>query len=710
MPAEKITSPSNFDDIKQQAELRHKKIEKLLIQATKAATSPSPVEKIHPTSIGGLTDKKPFITDYDLHLFHNGTFYQIYEKFGAQLTEQGGVKGVQFTTWAPNASGISIIGEFNGWQEGLNEMTRLNEGGVWTLFIPELKEGDTYKFSVKSTVDDKYRRKSDPYAFRAELRPKNASVVEDISKYKWNDSNWMSGLRTPSPSERVGVRCPLNIYELHLGSWKRSHENKDFQNDWGYLNYRQLAHELVNYVKKMGYTHIELMPVMEHPLDISWGYQVTCYYAPTSRFGTPEDFMYFVDYCHQNNIGVILDWVPAHFPTDEHSLAYFDGQQIYAYESIKKGVHKDWGTFIFDYGRKEVQNFLIGSALFWLDKYHADGLRVDAVASMLYLDYSRNEGEWEPNVQGGRENLEAISFLKHLNDIIHKYQPGTLMIAEESTAWPGVSHPVSEGGLGFDMKWNMGWMNDILSYFKEDPVNRKYHHGKLAFSVWYAFSENFILPLSHDEVVHGKKSLLEKMPGDEWQKFANLRLLLGFMFAHPGKKLNFMCTDISQSREWNSEVGMDRFASPDAVGTRQSQTLNSKFNLYMRDLCHLYKSHPAFYEVDFNSSGFQWLDFSDSENSVLAFMRKSKDENEILLFTFNMTPILRKNYRFGVPKPGFYKEILNSNAAEYGGDGTGNMGGKQSEDVPHKEWGYSICLTMPPLAVNVFHLAERASA
>jgi 1,4-alpha-glucan branching enzyme len=741
MPEKRSSEKEYLRKIREEAERRHKKITQSQKKIkTDAEPAPEPVsEKEHPPLTAKIEDsaepeisisirlaESDFITDYDLHLFHAGTFYEIYRKFGAQLTERNGVSGVQFTTWAPNAQDISVIGEFNGWKEGQNEMTRLNDDGVWSLFIPGLKEGDTYKFSVKSKVDNQYRRKSDPYAFRAEHRPKNASVVADISKYKWNDLNWLSA-RGQYPLFHKSK--PMNIYELHLGSWKRSYENNDFPNEWGYLNYRQLAHEIVAYVKDMGYTHIELMPVMEHPLDISWGYQVTCYYAPTSRFGTPEDFMYFVDHCHQNGIGVILDWVPAHFPTDEHSLAYFDGQQIYAYESIKKGVHKDWGTFIFDYGRNEVQNFLIGNALFWLDKYHADGLRVDAVASMLYLDYSRSEGEWEPNVHGGRENLEAINFLKHLNDIVHKYHPGTVMIAEESTAWPAVSRHVSEGGLGFDMKWNMGWMNDILLYFSKDPVYRKFHQGKITFSLWYAFGENFILPLSHDEVVHGKKSLLEKMPGDTWQKFANLRLLLGFMLSHPGKKLNFMANDIAQYNEWNSEVGLDwgvldsntdRFASEAkqshdtdrfarSEATRQSQTLNAKFNLYMKDLNHLYKSHPALYEVDFDSKGFQWLDFSDAVNSVISFVRYSADQKEMLLFTFNMTPIQRDNYTIGVPKPGFYKEILNSNAAEYGGDGTGNMGGKHSEEVPHKEWGQSMQLTLPPLSMSIFKIEGKSS-
>lgn len=636
--------------------------------------------------------KDDFITDYDSHLFSQGVHYKIYEKLGAHITELNGQKGVHFAVWAPNAEAVSVIGEFNGWNEEQNLMTCSNDMGIWTLFIPGIKEGDTYKYSINSRIDGKYRRKIDPYAFRSELRPKNASIVHDIHKYKWNDAEWMERRKETFNSNNLNT--PLSIYEVHLGSWKRDYFNQDFPNEWGYLSYRQLAHEIAEYVKKMGYTHIELMPVMEHPLDISWGYQVTCYYAPTSRFGNPDDFMYFIDYFHQNGIGVILDWVPAHFPSDEHSLAFFDGKQIYAYEDWKKGFHKDWNTYIFDYGKKEVQNFLIGSALFWLEVYHADGLRVDAVASMLYLDYSRQHGEWEPNIHGGRENLEAIQFLKHLNSIVHKTHSDALTIAEESTSWPKVSHKTEDDGLGFDLKWNMGWMNDLLLYFQKDPIHRKYHQGKITFSLWYAFSEHFILPLSHDEVVHGKKSLIEKMPGDIWQKFANLRLLMGFMFGHPGKKLNFMTMDIAQYNEWNSESGLE--------WDLLEIDMNKKFNLFFRDLNNHYNKYPEFYEIDFNNEGFQWIDFSDSLNSIIAFIRKNKDEDKFLLFTFNMTPIKRENYIIGVPQKGFYKEIMNSNATEYGGSGIGNLGGVYSKDITHKDWKYSIHLVLPPLAFNIF--------
>jgi 1,4-alpha-glucan branching enzyme len=637
-----------------------------------------------------------FITDYDLHLFANATHYRVYDKLGAQLTEQNGKKGVNFATWAPNADEISVIGDFNGWKHGKNKMKKLNEGGVWSVFIPGIDEGAVYKYSIKSKIDGKLHEKSDPYAFYCELRPRTASIVADIKNYKWNDEEWMKQKSHEAHHEFRSK--PMSIYEVHLGSWKKDYNNINYPNDWGYKTYKQYAYELIAHVKNMGYTHIELLPIMEHPLDISWGYQVTNYYAPTSRYGKPEELMFMIDYCHQNGIGVILDWVPAHFPSDDHSLAFYDGKQIYAYESLKKGFHRDWGTYIFDFGRNEVQNFLIGNALFWLDIYHADGLRVDAVASMLYLDYSREQGEWEPNVHGGRENLEAINFLKHLNDIVHKYFPRNYMIAEESTAWPGVTHPVSQGGLGFDMKWNMGWMNDILLYFSKDPVHRKYHQNKITFSLWYAFSENFILPVSHDEVVHGKRSLIEKMPGDDWQKFANMRLFLGFMYAHPGKKLNFMTSDIAQYNEWNSEKEMDWQVL--------DIEFNKKLNLFFKDLNNLYTANRALFEVDFESRGFQWLDFSDAANSVIGFIRTSEDVKQILMFTFNMTPVERPDYTFGVPKAGFYKEIFNSDAEIYGGSGKGNLGGKKAEKKNHQQWEYKIKVTLPPLGMNVFKWEE----
>ena len=642
--------------------------------------------------------KDTIITGYDLHLFSQSTHYKIYEKMGAHPACINEQKGVHFAVWAPNALDVSVVGDFNSWNEESHHMTKLNEGGVWSVFIPELSEGALYKYAIRSIVDNKYRYKTDPYAFRAEMRPKTASIVADLSGYEWHDDEWMKERKLKMDNAPAFCGFPVSIYEVHLGSWSKDYNNKDFPNEWGFKNYRQLAYEIVRYAKQMGYTHIELLPVMEHPLDISWGYQVTNYYAPTSRYGKPEDLMFFIDHCHKNDIGIILDWVPAHFPTDDYALSFFDGKQIYAYESWKKGFQQDWGTYIFDYGRNEVQNFLIGSALFWLDVYHADGLRVDAVASMIYLDYSRKAGEWEPNIYGGRENLEAINFIKHLNNIVHKYNQGILMIAEESTAWPAVSRPVHTGGLGFDMKWNMGWMNDTVLYFTKDPVHRKFHQNKLTFALWYAFTENFILPVSHDEVVHGKRSHYDKMPGDTWQKFANVRLFLGFMFGQPGKKLNFMTNDIGQYNEWNSDVSID-------WGLLEND-LNRKLNLFMKDLNNLYRKHRALYEIDFEYYGFRWIDFSDAASSILAFYRISADGKQIILFTFNMTPVVRYKYRFGVPKPGYYKEIMNSNSEIYGGSGIGNLGGINAQHGRCHEFGDFIEVTLPPLAANLYEWGE----
>ena len=635
-------------------------------------------------------DKKLYnITDFDLYLLGEGNLFESYEKFGAKQIEIDGVKGVQFAVWAPNAKEVSVVGDFNGWNPASDFMENVRNSGVWALFIPGLKTGDLYKYAIKSHHSDWISYKTDPYAFCSELRPRTAAVVYDIDKYIWNDSEWMENRKYFNFQ-----KDPVSIYEVHLGSWKKDYHNKDFLNHWGYKNYRQLAFEITAYAKEMGYTHIELLPVMEHPLDESWGYQVINYFAPTSRHGSPEDFMFFVDLCHQNGLGVILDWVPAHFPTDDYGLNNFDSTQLYAYKSWKKGFHKDWGTLIFDYGRNEVINFLISNALFWLKKYHIDGLRVDAVASMLYLDYSRNDGEWEPNVFGGRENLEAIQFIKKLNEMVHLYEPGILMIAEESTAFPGVSKPTYIGGLGFDMKWNMGWMNDILTYFSKEPVHRKYHHNLITFSLWYAFSENFVLPVSHDEVVHGKGALLAKMPGDLWQKFANLRLFLGFMFGHPGKKLNFMGNDIGQHNEWNHSSSIDWFVL--------DYDFNNKLNKFFKDINRLYRNSPAMYEVDFSGEGFQWVDFSDADGSTASFLRRSKNGDEILLFTFNFTPVPRENYQLGVPYRGYYREIFNSDAKEYGGSGMGNLGGINT--VPHIRFlcNDSLYVNLPPLAVNIF--------
>ncbi|MBS1518436.1 MAG: 1,4-alpha-glucan branching protein GlgB [Bacteroidetes bacterium] len=633
------------------------------------------------------------MSDLDLHLLSEGNHFRTYDKLGAEICSINRIKGVKFSVWAPNARSVSITGEFNDWKPGLLPMERSGTSGYWCLFVPGMKEGTMYKYSIKSAKGESVF-KSDPYAFEAEMRPGNASVVTSLKKHKWKDSKWMKNRKKSSPSKPHFKTQPVSIYEVHLGSWKKDYNNIDYPNEWGYKNYRQLAHELVDYAREMNYTHVELLPVMEHPLDISWGYQVVNYFAPTSRYGTPEDFMYFVDHCHNNGIGVILDWVPSHFPTDAHGPAFFDGTQIYAYENPLKGFHKDWGTYVFDYGKNEVRNFLICNALFWFEKYHIDGLRVDAVASMLYLDYSRNEGEWIPNIHGGNENLEAIDFLKKLNETVHEKAKGVIMIAEESSSWPGVTRAVHLGGLGFDMKWNMGWMHDILAYFSMDPVFRKFHHGKLTFAIWYAFNENFLLPISHDEVVHLKRSVVEKMPGDEWHKFANLRLLFGFMFSHPGKKLNFMGNDIAQYKEWNSESALDWEAL--------DYYINKKYHDYFRELNRLYCEYPAFHEDDFDSSGFQWLDFSDADNSVIAYVRYNKNKSEMLMFTFNMTPVLRQDYVLGVPKSGYYREILNSNAEEYGGTGTGNLGGVYSQNLPRFEFPYSVKVTLPPLAVNVY--------
>jgi len=627
---------------------------------------------------------RPEISDLDLFLIGEGNHFNSYKKFGAQLTQIRGVSGVHFSVWAPNAKSVSVVGNFNHWIPGAHPMARIHFSGVWGLFIPGIDEGELYKFAIRSSADHEVRIKTDPYAFRAELRPRTASIVSNLDRYQWNDEAWMQNRAKDHP-----LAHPISVYEIHLGSWMR-----DEKNGWGFMDYRELAGKLVSYVKYMGYTHVELLPVMEHPLDESWGYQVVNYYAPTSRFGDPEGFMYLVDLCHQHGIGVILDWVPAHFPKDSYGLVDFDGRQIYAYENWKKGEHRDWGTLVFDYGKREVQNFLISNALFWMDKYHVDGLRVDAVASILYLDYSRKPGEWEPNVYGGRENLEAVAFLKKFNEVVHARYPGILTIAEESTAWPNVTRPTFSGGLGFDLKWNMGWMHDTLEYFSKDPVYRKFHHGNLTFSMWYQHSENFVLPISHDEVVHGKGSLIGKMPGDDMQKFANLRLFLGYMFAHPGKKLLFMGSDLAQWSEWNLHQSIDwhflQFSR------------HRRINQVVKDLNRLYRDYPAFHEGDLTTDGFEWIDFSDEMNSVISFLRWSRDRKQLLIFTFNMTPVIRENYRIGVPWHGFYKEIFNSEAFDYGGCGLGNQGGIHSENIPMHKRPHSLNCQLPPLGVNIF--------
>ena len=620
----------------------------------------------------------PTLTDFDLYLFNKGDHTKIFEKLGARYAEVNGVGGVQFAVWAPSARSVSVIGDFNGWDRRRHAMRVLGSSGVWELFVPGLAEGSGYKFQVK-TQTGFVLDKTDPYATEMEVRPRTAATVNFLRNFEWHDQEWMSArARTDHAAQ------PISVYEVHLGSWKRGEGNS-------WLGYRQLADELVTYVKSIGYTHIELMPIQEHPLDASWGYQVTGYFAPTSRFGRPVDFAYFVDHCHRNGIGVILDWVPAHFPKDPHGLAWFDGSHLYEHADPRKGEHQDWGTLIFNYGRNEVRNFLIASGLFWLEYYHIDGLRIDAVASMLYLDYSRKEGEWIPNQYGGRENLEAVELIKYLNSVVHRFHPGVLTIAEESTAWPGVTNSLEHGGLGFDLKWNMGWMHDMLEYFSKDPVYRSHHHRNLTFVLLYAFSERFQLPLSHDEVVHGKAAILSKMPGDPWQKFANLRLLYGLMFGFPGKKLLFMGDDIGQWDEWYHDKSVDwhllQYAPHQGV------------QRWVRDLHAAYRTHPALHQIDFHYSGFEWIDFHDSASSVICFERRSNNPAETVVMVCNFTPVARRGYRVGVPGPGMYREILNSDSALYGGGNVGNGGAIGSDPVPQHGRENSISLTLPPLGI-----------
>lgn len=623
----------------------------------------------------------PFLTDFDLHLFNEGTHVRMFEKLGAHAIELGGFRGVHFAVWAPNALRVSVVGDFNRWDGRVHALRIRGNSGVWELFVPGIGEGEKYKFEIK-TKEGHLLLKSDPYAFFSEVRPKTASVVFDPSRFSWNDGEWMEKRKNTDL-----LSSPVNIYEVHLGSWKR-------KPDGSFLMYRELAEELVVYVKEMGYTHVELLPVAEHPFDGSWGYHVTGYFAPTSRFGTPEDFMAFVDLCHRHGVGVILDWVIAHFPKDTHGLGRFDGTALYEHLDPRKGEHPHWGSYIFNYGRCEVRSFLLSNAFFWLEKYHIDALRVDAVASMLYLDYGRREGEWVPNRFGGRENLEAIDFLRFLHERVYTAFPGIATIAEESTAWPGVTLPPYAGGLGFLFKWNMGWMNDVLLYMSKDPIYRKYHHTNLTFPIWYAFSENFILPLSHDEVVHGKQSLLEKMPGDDWQKFANLRLLLSLMFGYPGKKLLFMGGEFGQRREWNHDTSLDWFLL--------EYEPHRKLHAFVRDLNHLYLRERALWECDSRREGFEWIDCHDAEHSVIAFIRKSRDLDDFLVFALNFTPVPRFAYRVGVPRPGFYEEVLNSDSALYWGSNLGNLGGVWAESIPSHGRPYSLLLTLPPLSCCVF--------
>ena len=617
----------------------------------------------------------PILGEMDLHLIGEGNHFEKYKLMGAHVREHEGVWGVGFAVWAPSADRVSVVGNFNHWDGREHQMRVLGSSGVWEIFIPGLREGEVYKFEIRARNGDVFE-KADPYAQQMELRPNTASVVHYPKAYHWGDDEWVKKRAVTQAADK-----PMNIYEVHPGSWRRAGGE--------YLNYRDMAHQMVEYCQWMGYTHIELMPITEHPFDGSWGYQTVGYFAPTSRFGTPDDFRYMVDYCHQHGLGLFLDWVPAHFPKDSFGLARFDGTPLYEHADPRLGEHKDWGTYIFNFGRNEVRNFLIASALFWLDEFHIDGLRVDAVASMLYLDYSREEGEWVPNKYGGRENLEAVEFLKQFNHLVHERFPGAVTMAEESTSWPMVSRPTYLGGLGFTMKWNMGWMNDTLSYFETDPIYRSYDHHALTFSMVYAFTENFILPFSHDEVVHGKGSMPQKMPGDDWQKFANLRLLSGYMYTHPGKKLQFMGLEFGQWPEWN----FDSSLSWDQANFMPHRGLQ----LMQRDMNHLYKEVPALHEVDFDGGGFQWVDCNDAENSTLSYIRRDKNGG-IVVVILNLTPVPRHGYRLGVPKPGHYSEILNTDSSLYGGGNIGNAGGVMADDHGWMHQPYSITVTLPPLS------------
>jgi 1,4-alpha-glucan branching enzyme len=626
----------------------------------------------------------PFLTDFDLHLFGEGNHNRLFDKLGAHLIEQDGVAGTHFAVWAPNADGVSVVGDFNYWTPGSHPLQPRGSSGVWAGFLPGIGAGTLYKYWISSRFNGYRVEKADPLGFAAEIRPRTASKVWDLSRYQWNDADWMA-----QRGKANAHSAPISIYEVHLGSWRRVPEDG---NRW--LTYHEMATLLVDHVKRMGFTHVELLPISEHPLDASWGYQTVGYFAPTSRFGTPDDFRFLVDALHQAGIGVLLDWVPAHFPRDSHGLAYFDGTHLYEHDDPRKGEHTEWGTKIFNFGRNEVSNFLIANALFWLDKYHIDGLRVDAVASMLYLDYARKEGEWIPNQYGGRENLEAVAFLRRLNERVYGEFPDTVTMAEESTAWPMVSRPTYLGGLGFGIKWDMGWMHDTLKYIALDPVHRKFHHNQLTFRSLYAFTENFVLPLSHDEVVHGKKALLDKMPGDLWQKFANLRLLFGYMYAQPGKKLLFMGGEFGQWHEWFYDVSLQWHLL--------EYPLHAGLQRWVRDLNTAYRGEPAFHERDCDPSGFEWIDCHDSDQGVLSFLREGKIANDYLLIVCNFTPVPREHYHVGAPWGGWWREILNSDAAIYGGSGVGNAGGAEAAPIPWHGRSHLLNVTLPPLAMLVF--------
>jgi 1,4-alpha-glucan branching enzyme len=624
----------------------------------------------------------PIMGEVDLHLFAEGNHKKLYEKFGAHLREIGGERGVYFAVWAPNAGRVSVVGDFNFWDGRVHPMRKLVGSGVWEIFIPGVKEGTHYKFEIK-TMTGALLLKSDPFGFFSQHGAQTSSMVYDLERYQWSDDQWMAERK-----QKQWHRSAVSIYEVHLGSWRRVAEEGN-----RFISYLEFAQTLLPYVLEMGFTHIELLPIAEHPFEGSWGYQVTNYYAPTSRFGNPDELRHFIDACHRAGIGVIMDWVPAHFPKDAHALAEFDGTDLYEHADPRQGEHQDWGTLIFNFGRNEVRNFLTANALFWLDKYHIDGLRVDAVASMLYLDYSRQPGQWIPNAFGGRENLEAVFFLKQTNELCYESFPGAMTIAEESTAWPGVSRPTYLGGLGFGFKWNMGWMHDFLHYMSLDPIYRRFHQGNVTFSIMYAFQEHFILVLSHDEVVHGKGSLINKMPGDEWQKFANLRMFYAWMFGHPGKKLLFMGGEFGQIREWNHDRGLDWELTnvPRHDGLRR----------LVQHLNYVYRKEPALWDMDDNYESFEWIDFHDADNCVVAFLRRSR-EGELVIFAVNATPVVRYNYRLGVPNDGFYREIINTDGETYGGSNVGNLGGLQADGVEWQGRTHSIVVNLPPLAVIAF--------
>lgn len=630
-------------------------------------------------------------TDFDIHLFKSGKLYHLYNKLGSHLVEHNGEKGVYFAVWAPNAIKVQVIGNFNGWNKEEHALLpRWDGSGVWEAFVPGLQQGEYYKYYIKSFNGHEVE-KGDPFAFHWETPPRTGSVVWDLS-FKWTDQTWLKKRKDGSPLDK-----PMSVYELHLGSWRKVPEEGG-----RFMTYREIAETLPGYLQYMGFTHVEFMPVMEHPFFGSWGYQITGYYAPSSRFGTPQDFMYLVNALHKAGIGVILDWVPSHFPLDIHGLHQFDGTHLYEHEDPRRGFHPDWKSGIFNYGRNEVRAFLISNALYWLDKYHIDGLRVDAVASMLYLDYSRNEGEWLPNAYGGRENLEAISFLQEFNDAVHNHHPDVFTVAEESTAYPGVTHPTDHGGLGFDMKWMMGWMHDTLGYFKREPIYRRYHHGQITFSIHYAFTEKFVLPLSHDEVVYGKASMINKMPGDDWQQFANLRLLYGYMYGHPGAKMLFMGSEFAQRHEWQHDYSLDWHEN--------NHPAHQGVQKLVKDLNAFYKEEPALYEQNFSSDGFEWIAFDDATNSVISWKRKGNDPNETLIFIANFTPEPRANYRIGVNERGFYNEILNSDNLKYGGSDVLNGPDLETAPIPMHGRPHSLSLVLPPLAITVLkHDKERES-